>query len=378
MAEAIIALRNVTKTFPGGVKAVDDVSFDIDQNEFFALLGPSGCGKTTLLRMISGLETPTSGQIIIGGEDMALTPPNKRPTNMVFQSYAVFPHMTVADNVAYGLRVTGVPAEETKRRVGEALDMVKLTHLAARKPDQMSGGQRQRVALARALVKRPKVLLLDEPLSALDAPLRRQLREELRALVVGLRRTVVLVTHDLGEAYQLGDRLVLYEAGRIVQTGPKAEVLGRPASATVARLIGLRNVVRGTVVKTAPDRVEIAWRGHTVEAVNSPTSPFQAAPGTSVAFVVRPEHVRLIRKDRVSPDPGHHMNLLRGEIVDSIDHGTSWTLLFRIAEPGPPSQGAYDLEIEVPHLVYEILDIGRDREWEVSMHRGALQVLAGV
>jgi hypothetical protein len=146
----------------------------------------------------------------------------------------------------------------------------------------------------------------------------------------------------------------------------------------VARLIGLRNVVRGTVVKTAPDRVEIAWRGHTVEAVNSPTAPFHAAPGTSVAFVVRPEHVRLIRKDRVSPDPGHHMNLLRGAIVESIDHGTSWTLAFRIAASGPPSQGAYDLEIEVPHLVYEILDIGRDRDWEVSMHRGALQVLAGV
>src|SRR6478672_4333717 len=160
MTEAIVSIRNVSKKFPGGVKAVDNVSFDIDQNEFFALLGPSGCGKTTLLRMISGLETPTSGQIIIGGEDMAYTSPNKRPTNMVFQSYAVFPHMTVEQNVGYGLKVTGVAADEIKRRVGDALDMVKLTALATRKPDQMSGGQRQRVALARALVKRPKVLLL--------------------------------------------------------------------------------------------------------------------------------------------------------------------------------------------------------------------------
>jgi ABC-type Fe3+/spermidine/putrescine transport system ATPase subunit len=164
----------------------------------------------------------------------------------------------------------------------------------------------------------------------------------------------------------------------VVQQGPKADVLGRPASETVARLIGLRNVVRGTVIKTAPDRVEIAWRGHTIEAVNSPTTPLQAAPGTAVAFVVRPEHVRLIRKDRVHPDPGHHMNLLRGTIVEAIDHGRSWTLLFRLAGPGPPSQGAYDLEIEVPHLVYEILEIGRDPDWEVSMHRGALQVIAGV
>jgi ABC-type sulfate/molybdate transport systems ATPase subunit len=183
---------------------------------------------------------------------------------------------------------------------------------------------------------------------------------------VGFRRTVVLVTHDLGEAYQVGDRLVLYEGGRVVQAGPKAEVLGRPDSERVARLIGLRNVVR--------DRIEIAWRGHTVEAVNSPTAPFQAAPGTPVAFVVRPEHVRLIRKDRVGPDPAHHMNRLGG----AIDHGTSWTLLFRIAAPGAPSQDVYDLEIEVPHLVYEILDIRRDRAWEVSMHRGALQVLGGV
>ncbi|MBC8036421.1 MAG: ABC transporter ATP-binding protein, partial [Rhizobiales bacterium] len=142
MAEPIVSIRNVSKKFPGGVIAVDDVTIDIAQNEFFALLGPSGCGKTTLLRMISGLEMPTSGQIVIGGEDMAQTPPNKRPTNMVFQSYAVFPHMTVEDNVAYGLKVTGVAAEETKRRTAEALEMVKLTHLAQRKPDQMSGGQR--------------------------------------------------------------------------------------------------------------------------------------------------------------------------------------------------------------------------------------------
>jgi ABC-type Fe3+/spermidine/putrescine transport system ATPase subunit len=172
MSQPIVSVRNVSRRYPGGVTAVDNVSIDIAQNEFFALLGPSGCGKTTLLRMISGLDSPSEGQIMIGGEDMALTPPNKRPTNMVFQSYAVFPHMTVADNVAYGLRVTGVPESETQARVKEGLEMVKLSHLADRKPDQMSGGQRQRVALARALVKRPKVLLLDEPLSALDAKLR--------------------------------------------------------------------------------------------------------------------------------------------------------------------------------------------------------------
>jgi molybdate transport system ATP-binding protein len=370
-----VALR---KALPGFTLDVAWAAGD----EVVTLFGPSGAGKSLTLQCLAGLTRPDAGRVVVNGrvfDDAAAgvhLPPQARHLGYVFQGYALFPHLTVAENLAFGLR--GLPGAERRRRTAEVLAQLGLGDLAGRFPRDLSGGQQQRVALGRAIAPDPAVLLLDEPLSALDAPLRRQLREELRALVVGLQRTVVLVTHDLGEAYQLGDRLVLYEAGRVVQTGPKAEVLGRPASETVARLIGLRNVVRGTVLKTAPDRVEIAWRGHTVEAVNSPTAPFQAAPGTSVAFVVRPEHVRLIRKDRVGPDPGHHMNLLRGEIVESIDHGTSWTLLFRIAAPGPPSQGAYDLEIEVPHLVYEILDIGRDREWEVSMHRGALQVLAGV
>jgi molybdate transport system ATP-binding protein len=351
-------------------------------DEVVTLFGPSGAGKSLTLQCLAGLARLDEGRIVVNGrvfDDPAVgvrLPPQARHLGYVFQGYALFPHLTVAENVAFGLRDR--PGAERRRRTAEVLAQLGLGDLAGRLPRELSGGEQQRVALGRAIAPDPAVLLLDEPLSALDAPLRRQLRAELRALIVGLRRTVVLVTHDLGEAYQLGDRLVLYERGRVVQVGPKAEVLGRPATEGVARLIGLRNVVRGTVIKTAPDRIEIAWRGHTVEAVNSPTAPFQAAPGTSVAFVVRPEHVRLIRKDRVAPDPAHHMNRLRGTIVESIDHGTSWTLLFRIAGPGPPSQETHDLEIEVPHLVYEILDIARDREWDVSMHRGALQVLAGV
>jgi molybdate transport system ATP-binding protein len=351
-------------------------------DEVVTLFGPSGAGKSLTLQCLAGLTRPDAGRVIVNGrvfDDTATgvhLPPQARHLGYVFQGYALFPHLTVAENVAFGLRSRTGP--ERARRTGEVLAQLALEELAGRYPGELSGGQQQRVALGRAIAPDPAVLLLDEPLSALDAPLRRQLREELRALVVGLRRTVVLVTHDLAEAYQLGDRLILYEAGRVIQAGPKVEVLGRPASETVARLIGLRNVVRGTVVKTGPDRVEIAWRGHTVEAVNSLTAPLQAAPGTPVAFVVQPEHVRLIRKDRTRPDPSHHMNLLRGTIVESIDHGRSWTLLFRLDAAGPPSQGAYDLEIEVPHLVYEILDLGRDRVWDVSMHRGALQVLAGV
>jgi molybdate transport system ATP-binding protein len=351
-------------------------------DEVVILFGPSGAGKSLTLQCLAGLTRPDAAHLVVNGRVFDDTtagihlPPQARHLGYVFQGYALFPHLTVAENVAFGLR--GRPVTERRRRTAEVLAQMGLEDHAGRDPRELSGGQQQRVALGRAIAPDPAVLLLDEPLSALDAPLRRQIGGELRSLIVGLRRTVVLVTHDLAEAYQLGDRLVLYEGGRVVQAGPKAEVIGRPASEAVARLIGLRNVVRGTVVKSAPDRVEIAWRGHTVEAVNSPTAPFVAAPGTTVAFMVRPEHVRLIRKDRASVDPTHHMNLLHGTVVESIDHGTSWTLLFRLAAPGPASQGAYDLEIEVPQLVYEILDITHDRDWDVSMHRGALQVLAGV
>jgi molybdate transport system ATP-binding protein len=366
------------KTLPGFTLDVAWAAGD----EVVTLFGPSGAGKSLTLQCLAGLTRPDSARVMVNGrvfDDTAAgvrLSPQARHLGYVFQGYALFPHLTVAENVAFGLR--GRPAAEARRRTTEVLAQLGLEDLATRDPRALSGGQQQRVALGRAIAPDPAVLLLDEPLSALDAPLRRQLRGELRSLIVGLRRTVVLVTHDLTEAYQLGDRLVLYESGQVVQAGPKAEVLGRPGSEAVARLIGLRNVVRGKVVKSAADRIEIAWRGHTVEAVNSPTAPFVAPPGTSVAFMVRPEHVRLIRKDRAGLDPTHHMNLLRGTVVESIDHGTSWTLLFRIATPGPASQGAYDLEIEVPQLVYEILDIARDRDWDVSMHRGALQVLAGV
>jgi molybdate transport system ATP-binding protein len=358
-----------------------DVAWD-GGDEVVTLFGPSGAGKSLTLQCLAGLRRPDAGRVVVNGrvfDDTAHRihlPPQQRRLGYVFQGYALFPHLTVAQNVAFGLRDR--PRGERRARTRAVLVRLGLQGLEDRLPRELSGGQQQRVALGRAIAPDPAVLLLDEPLSALDAPLRRQLRDELRALAVELRRTVVLVTHDLDEAYQLGDRLVLYERGRVVQAGPKAEVLGRPRSESVARLIGLRNVVRGTVVKAGPDRIEIAWRGHTVEAVNSPRAPFAGVPGGPVAFFVRPEYVRLIRKDRVGPDPRHHMNLLRGRVVGEVDHGTAWTLLFRVDAPGPPSQGTYDLEIEVPKLVYEILEIGRDHDWQVSMHRGALQVLAGL
>ncbi len=288
MSNAIVSIRNVSKKFAGGVTAVDNVSLDIAQNEFFALLGPSGCGKTTLLRMISGLETPTSGQIIIGGEDMALTPPNKRPTNMVFQSYAVFPHMTVEQNVGYGLKVTGVPADEIKRRVAEGLEMVKLTALANRKPDQMSGGQRQRVALARALVKRPKVLLLDEPLSALDAKLRDDMRLELTRLQETVGITFIIVTHDQDEALSMASRIAVMDKGAVQQVATPAELYEHPRNRFVADFIGKVNLIDAKVL--GQQGATIACEAKGLGRVELP-SDRQVGGGVSIA--VRPEKLKI-------------------------------------------------------------------------------------
>jgi spermidine/putrescine ABC transporter ATP-binding subunit len=292
MSEPIVSIRNVSKRFPGGVVAVDNVSIDIAPNEFFALLGPSGCGKTTLLRMISGLETPTEGQIMIGGEDMAFTPPNKRPTNMVFQSYAVFPHMTVSKNVAYGLEVTGVPADETRRRVAEALEMVKLTALADRKPDQMSGGQRQRVALARALVKRPKVLLLDEPLSALDAKLRDDMRMELTRLQETVGITFIIVTHDQDEALSMASRIAVMDKGAVQQIATPAELYEHPASRFVADFIGKVNLIDAKVLRNAGKRISCEAKGLGKLDLDSP-----GITGGTVAIAVRPEKLKISKSE---------------------------------------------------------------------------------
>jgi spermidine/putrescine ABC transporter ATP-binding subunit len=291
MAEPIVSVRNVWRRYPGGVVAVDNVSLDIQQNEFFALLGPSGCGKTTLLRMISGLDTPSEGQIMIGGEDMSNTPPNKRPTNMVFQSYAVFPHMTVRDNVAYGLRVTGVAEDEVKRRVGEGLEMVKLSHLADRKPDQMSGGQRQRVALARALVKRPKVLLLDEPLSALDAKLRDDMRLELTRLQKTVGITFIMVTHDQDEALAMAGRIAVMDKGAIMQLATPAELYEKPANRFVADFIGKVNMFEAKVLSQKGRVLSLDSKG--IGVVNIPTD--KTCNGT-VTIAVRPEKVEISLK----------------------------------------------------------------------------------
>ena len=242
MTAPIVKIEGIAKRY-GAVPAVDGVDLAIERGELFALLGGSGCGKTTLLRLLAGLETPDSGRIFIDGQDMTGVPAHRRPVNMMFQSYALFPHMNVAANVGYGLRREGLPQSKIATRVAEALALVRLEDLGARKPSQLSGGQRQRVALARALVKRPKILLLDEPLAALDRKLREGTRFELVRLQEQLGLTFVVVTHDQEEAMSMAGRLAVMNAGRIVQTGTPHDLYERPSTRFVADFIGIANIL---------------------------------------------------------------------------------------------------------------------------------------
>jgi spermidine/putrescine ABC transporter ATP-binding subunit len=313
----IISFRDITKRW-GSTVAVDNVSLDIEPGEFFALLGPSGCGKTTLLRMLAGLEVPSEGHVLIDGQDMGDIPPNKRAVNMVFQSYAVFPHMTVADNVAYGLKIDRVPQAERDKRVQEALDLVQLGHLAERMPDQLSGGQRQRVALARALVKKPKVLLLDEPLSALDAKLREAMRFELSQLQKKVGITFIMVTHDQDEALAIASRIAVMNKGSIAQLGTPSDLYEFPASRFVADFIGSVNMFEGTLINDKPDEAIVACPELDPHKVHVPHSvPGQESSPVWVA--IRPEKMTL-HKDADAPPsvpecpPAH--NVARGEIKE--------------------------------------------------------------
>jgi putative spermidine/putrescine transport system ATP-binding protein len=261
----------------GEVKAVDDLTLDILDGEFFTMLGPSGSGKTTSLRMIAGFERPSSGKITLHGVDVSNLPPYERAVNTVFQDYALFPHMTVADNIAYGLMIKKVSSQERRKRVAEMLDLVRLPHLGERKPNQLSGGQRQRVALARALINHPPVLLLDEPLGALDLKLRQQMQIELKSIQKQVGITFVYVTHDQEEALTMSDRLAVFNQGKVEQVGVPAEIYERPATAFVAGFVGISNLLSG-------------------EAAH-------AVSGSPEMFAIRPEKIHLVAPE-VSVPPG--------------------------------------------------------------------------
>jgi ABC-type sulfate/molybdate transport systems ATPase subunit len=255
------------------------------------------------------------------------------------------------------------------------IERLGLGPLARRYPGELSGGQKQRVALGRALATEPALLLLDEPLSALDLPLRRTLRDELRSILTEWKIPAVLVTHDLAEAYHLGDRVIVYEQGRVRQAAPRGELLWRPASESVARILGIRNILRGTALEAGPRGVRLLWRGQHLEAMAPPEPAPLPAPGSEVAFFVRPEDLRLIRKDGPAPDPAHHTNLLSGSLIREADFGATWTLLVRLDEPGAPAQGEYDLEVEIPRFVYDTLRIRQDRHWRLSIHFRSIHLL---
>jgi spermidine/putrescine transport system ATP-binding protein len=302
-----VSLVSLTKHF-GPVAAVDSIDLDIPSGGFFSLLGPSGCGKTTTLRLIAGFEQPSSGQVLLDGRDMAGTPPSKRPVNTVFQSYALFPHLRVFDNVAFGLRRAHVPRGEVQRRVGEALDLVQLSDLAARKPGQLSGGQQQRVALARALVLRPAVLLLDEPLGALDAKLRRQLQVELKQLQTRVGITFVYVTHDQEEALTMSDRIAVINHGRIEQAASPRDLYEEPANAFVADFLGVSNLMDASVVGSSGDAAQVRLSNEIAVEVRRGDISRRG----EVKVVIRPERVLLEPAGATGPNriPGMVTNVV--------------------------------------------------------------------
>jgi putrescine transport system ATP-binding protein len=301
----MLRIDNVVKRF-GGFTAVDQVCLDIARGEFFALLGPSGCGKTTLLRMVAGFEAPDDGRILLDGEDVSATPPYERPVNMMFQSYALFPHLSVAGNVAFGLKQEGRAKSFIDARVAEMLALVKLESFAQRKPHQLSGGQRQRVALARALAKQPKVFLLDEPLGALDKKLRDETQFELMALQQRLGLTFVIVTHDQEEAMTMADRIGIMHQGKLVQVGTPAEIYEAPRTRWVAEFIGEVNLFEG----------QIATFADGIAAIDTPAGRLMvradaAHVGDKVSVAVRPEKVRIAREAQSGA-----VNASRGTILD--------------------------------------------------------------
>jgi spermidine/putrescine transport system ATP-binding protein len=318
-----IRMERVTKRF-GDVLVIDALDLEIERGAFYALLGPSGCGKTTTLRMIGGFELPSAGRVMLGGDDVSNQPPHRRDVNTVFQSYALFPHLSVERNVAFGLERRGVAKAEVRRRVGETLEIVQLPQLSKRKPAQLSGGQQQRVALARALVNRPRALLLDEPLGALDLRLRRQLQLELKRIQQEVGITFVHVTHDQEEAMSMADTIAVMNDGRIEQAGSATDLYERPQTEFVAKFLGVSNLVDATVGRA--DGELSAVTTHDGAALNALTSRCSAHDGRDVRIGVRPEKIKLHPAGTQLPST---TNVLRGTVVLSSFLGVSLQYVVR-------------------------------------------------
>ncbi len=335
-----VGLHGVTKKFGDDVTAVDNVDLEIRDGEFFSLLGPSGCGKTTTLRMIAGLEYPTIGSIRIFDEEMGLRPPNKRPVNTVFQSYALFPHMNVEDNIGFGLRMQNVDRAEIRNRVNEAIDLVRLTGLNNRRPGALSGGQQQRVALARALVNRPKVLLLDEPLGALDLKLRQTMQLELKDIQANVGITFVYVTHDQEEALTMSDRIGVMNEGKLVQVGRSEEIYESPGNLFVAGFVGEMNFIPAEV--GGPGSVRLAGG----EIVRAKTDSESGAP---VTLILRPEKIHVYGDEsEVPPD----RNAIKGRVARRTFFGDSLSYEIDIG-----TSGSLDVRVE---------NLPMMRRWEVG------------
>jgi spermidine/putrescine transport system ATP-binding protein len=318
-ADCAVAVRSLSKSFgtgPNAFRALDNVSVDIQKNEFFTLLGPSGCGKTTLLRLIAGFEQPSSGAVLLDGIDLSTKPPYQRPVNTVFQNYALFPHMTVSQNISFGLEMLGRPKEQIKSVTAEMLRLVRLDAMADRRITQISGGQQQRVALARALAPQPKVLLLDEPLSALDLQLRKEMQLELKRLQTDTGITFIFVTHDQDEALTMSDRIAVMNGGRILQIGSPRDIYDKPQHRFVAGFIGEINLLPAE----AAGEGEYMISG--VGGLRSDDAP-ASAKGASVMLAVRPERIRI-----VTPAPG----ALPGVVSNVVYHGTDTIVHFKLAD----------------------------------------------
>lgn len=305
-AKPLIRFEGVSKRF-GDFTAIDDLNLDIFAGEFFALLGPSGCGKTTMMRMLAGFERPSAGTIWLDGQDISPVPPNQRSVNMMFQSYALFPHLSVYDNIAFGLRRAAMPKDQIDARVQEMLRLVQITALSRRRPDQLSGGQRQRVALARSLAKAPKLLLLDEPLSALDKKLRQQTQFELVDIQEKTGTTFVIVTHDQEEAMTVASRVAVMSEGRLQQVDTPERIYEAPTSAYVADFIGEVNIIPGHAT-AAGEALRIAWAEDAPEITANPPTPLPAGP---VDFLIRPEKIAI-----TAEKPGAAENALQGKVLD--------------------------------------------------------------